>query len=62
MNNKNNHGIEMLHTGMSDNANLMNEDQLGELFGGYCSNVYCGKGYEGSGTKCKKEYCSEYYK
>lgn len=29
--------IQLLRTGMSDNANLLNEDELGEIFGGYIS-------------------------
>lgn len=48
--------IQLLRTGMSDNANLLNEDELGEIFGGYwCNNYYescdassyviCGGGY-----------------
>lgn len=33
--------IQLLRTGMSDNANLLNEDELGEIFGGYwCNNYY----------------------
>lgn len=44
--------IQLLRTGMSDNANLLNEDELGEIFAGYCSGGYekCDtSGYE----KCK---------
>lgn len=27
--------LESLKTGISDNANLLNDDELGEIFGGY---------------------------
>lgn len=27
--------LELLKTGISDNANLLNDDELGEIFGGY---------------------------
>lgn len=39
--------IQLLRTGMSDNANLLNEDELSEVFGGYtvCPKVYCQGGY-----------------
>lgn len=39
--------IQLLRTGMSDNANLLNEDELGEIFGGYtyCPNKYCEGGF-----------------
>ncbi len=46
--------IQLLRTGMNDNANLLNEDELGEIFAGYsidCSRDYyrssgdCGCGY-----------------
>lgn len=58
-----NNGIELLHTGMSDNANLMTEDQLGELFGGYCTGGYCQKNYDGFIISCPKSYCGQtYYK
>lgn len=33
--------IQLLRTGMSDNANLLNEDELDEIFGGYnCTKSY----------------------
>ncbi len=38
--------IQLLRTGMNDNANLLNEDELGEIFGGYWCNNY----YESCGT------------
>jgi len=55
--------IQLLRTGMSDNANLLNEDELGELFGGYCSSGYCGSGYSNgqTGEKCGKNWCPGTY-
>jgi len=43
--------IQLLRTGMSDNANLLNEDELGEIFGGYV--ISCPEGFE---LKCKKNF------
>jgi|WetSurMetagenome_2_1015567.scaffolds.fasta_scaffold33973_2 hypothetical protein len=34
--------IQLLRTGMNDNANLLHEDELDEIFGGY----WCNKRYE----------------
>lgn len=48
--------IQLLRTGMSDNANLLNEDELGELFAGYCGNKFkqCDAG--GTYTECDGGY------
>lgn len=43
--------IQLLRTGMNDNANLLNEDELGEIFGGYV--IDCPEGFE---MKCKKNF------
>ena len=45
-----NDDIQLLRTGMNDNVNLLNEDELGEIFGGY----KCEGGYET--TKCPNIY------
>lgn len=37
-----NDDIQLLRTGMNDNVNLLNDDELGEIFGGY----WCNKHYE----------------
>ena len=37
--------LELLKVGISDNANLLNDDELSELFGGYSCDVYCPNGY-----------------
>lgn len=54
---------ELLLTGMSSNANLMSDDELGEIFGGYtnCPSGYCTKEYEYQGLKCAKKYCTSNY-
>lgn len=56
-----NDNFEVLRTGMSDNANLMSDNELGELFGGYCENIYCGRGYEADKCKCKRDFCDRHY-
>ena len=56
-----NEDFELLRTGINDNANLLNDDVLSEIFGGYCSSGYCGGGYESGDTKCKKAYCPQSY-
>lgn len=56
--------FELLRAGFSDQANLLAEDELGELFGGYthCVGGFCGKGYEfGDGTFCQKNWCPADY-
>lgn len=54
---------DLLLTGMSSNANLLSDDELGELFGGYthCPSGYCAKEYENQGLKCMKKYCTSNY-
>lgn len=42
--------LQLLRTGMSDNVNLLNEDELGEIFGGYFD---CPEGFE---LSCKKGF------
>ncbi|WP_297271945.1 hypothetical protein [uncultured Bacteroides sp.] len=39
--------IQLIKTGMNDNVNLLNEDELGEIFAGYtyCPNLYCKGGF-----------------
>lgn len=58
-----NEGFELLREGSSDQANLLSPDQLGELFGGYCNPLYCGKMYENNqdNVKCPKRYCPGKY-
>ena len=34
--------LELLKTGISDNANLLSDDELGEIFGGYTIKKECG--------------------
>lgn len=53
----------LLLTGMSSNANLLSDDELGEIFGGYthCPSGYCAKEYENQGLKCAKKYCTSNY-
>ena len=47
--------IEMLRSGMNDNVNLLADDELSELFGGYqCGKNFCMPRY---GDKCTKLYC-----
>lgn len=54
---------DLLLTGMSSNANLLSDDELGEIFGGYtyCPSGYCAKEYENQGLKCMKKYCTSNY-
>ena len=54
---------DLLLTGMSSNANLLSDDELGEFFGGYthCPSGYCAKEYENQGLKCMKKYCTSNY-
>ena len=33
--------LELLKTGISDNANLLSDDELGEIFGGYQTMTEC---------------------
>lgn len=48
--------IQLLRTGTSDNANLLNEDELGEIFGGYsCERHFCEPSY--SKEDCEPLYC-----
>lgn len=58
-----NEGCKLLRTGMSDNANLLSDDELGDIFGGYdsCSNTYCNSNYSGGGITCSSGYCSPSY-
>jgi hypothetical protein len=57
-----NEGCKLLRTGMSDNANLLSDDELGDIFGGYCKGGYCGKGYSSpGGDSCEKKYCEHNY-
>lgn len=58
-----NEEIELLRIGTSDNTCLLNDDELGELFGGYCSSGYCGSGYSNgqTGEKCDQDWCPGTY-
>lgn len=48
--------IQLLRTGMDDNANLLNEDELGEIFAGYtCEKHFCEPSY--SNENCAPLYC-----
>ncbi|MDY6252576.1 MAG: hypothetical protein SPL48_07630 [Bacteroidales bacterium] len=50
--------VELLRSGMSDNANLLADDELSELFGGY----QCGKGYcqpKYGKRDCPNHYCQK---
>ena len=50
-----NDDIQLLRTGMNDNVNLLNDDELGEIFGGYtCEKdfVSCPSNY----LSCPKKY------
>ena len=48
--------IEMLRSGMNDNVNLLADDELSELFGGYqCGKGFCSPFY--SANKCQPLYC-----
>lgn len=53
----------LLRAGISDEANLLAEDELSELFGGYtnCPNGYCNKNYENGAIKCGKKWCNSNY-
>ena len=53
---------DLLLTGMSSNANLLSDDELGEIFGyTHCPSGYCAKEYENQGLKCMKKYCTSNY-
>lgn len=56
--------FELLRAGFSDQANLLAQDELSELFGGYtsCSNGFCESGYKGDGIGCKKNWCPAEYR
>ncbi|MDE5844199.1 MAG: hypothetical protein K2K88_00290 [Muribaculaceae bacterium] len=48
--------FELLRAGFSDQANLLAEDELGELFGGYqCGKNFCSPYY--AKNDCKNLYC-----
>ncbi len=52
--------IELLRSGINDEANLLADDELSDLFGGY----QCGKGFcmPKYGDSCLKIYCeSKFY-
>ncbi|MBD5378405.1 MAG: hypothetical protein HDR74_00705 [Bacteroides sp.] len=56
-NNQNNQHeeFELLRAGFSDQANLLAEDELSDLFGGYCK-PYCPLDF----VSCPFDYCGEY--
>ncbi len=48
--------IEMLRSGMNDNVNLLADDELSELFGGYqCGKNFCMPLYKKN--NCEPLYC-----
>lgn len=53
----------LLRAGISDNANLLAEDELSELFGGYvsCSSGFCEKKYDDGAIICDKNWCPNNY-
>lgn len=48
--------ILLLKTGMDDNANLLNEDELGEIFAGY--RIHCDENYTPPSCGCGYDYVS----
>lgn len=50
----------LLLTGMSNNASLLSDDELGDIFGGYrdCPHKYCALNYSKLFFHCDKDYCS----
>lgn len=54
---KNQHeDFELLRAGISDQANILTDDELSELFGGYHCNPDCPENY----TICSGGYCGDY--
>ena len=49
---------KLLRTEMSDNANLLSDDELGDIFGGYYA---CGLFCEPSYGDCSPLYCQRHY-
>lgn len=51
-----NANVETLHHAEEDNFSFLQEDDLGEILGGY----YCGKGfrYNGDVTRCRCDFYS----
>lgn len=45
---------------MSNNASLLSDDELGDIFGGYrdCPNKYCALNYSKLFFHCDRDYCS----
>ena len=50
----------LLLTGMSNNASLLSDDELGDIFGGYrdCPHKYCASDYRKLFFHCDRDYCS----
>ncbi|MDE7155288.1 MAG: hypothetical protein K2N79_03275, partial [Muribaculaceae bacterium] len=48
--------FELLRAGFSDQANILADDELGELFGGYKCKPYCPLDF----VSCPQEYCGDY--
>jgi len=55
--------FELLRDGINDSANLLADDELSELFGGYrsCQPGYCEKNFKNGETECGKNYCPGSY-
>jgi len=48
--------FNLLRVGLSDQANILAEDELSELFGGYHCKPNCPENY----VSCPSEYCGDY--
>ncbi len=48
--------FELLRAGINDSANLLADDELSELFGGYMCEPRCPMGY----LNCTWAYCGKY--
>ncbi len=56
-----NEGCKLLRTGMSDNANLLSDDELGDIFGGYsCDRDFCEPSY--ADDDCSPLYCGKRFR
>lgn len=51
-----NESFELLRAGISSQANLLVEDELGELFGGTECEPNCSRNY----VNCPENYCGKY--
>lgn len=51
-----NEEFKLLRVGLSDQSNILAEDELSELFGGYHCKPNCPENY----VSCPSEYCGDY--